>query len=207
MLYLSLGIEPDKTSKYFNEIEILQVLKNHTDKEAGDVEWEYADKFGYPRGKHYTESMKALSVGGKKGGAVSSGGTIGGLVGGMLTYKVNFSRQTAEQRVAAGKKGGRIGGAILTFEQLSYAGKMSIAKSTHQQRVEWGKLGGSKGGTARAFNLSSKEIKSISSKAGKVGGLVSAYQKYKCLECGWISNPGGLGMHQKGTGHKGKAKL
>jgi hypothetical protein len=35
------------------EMEILEVLRNKTDQEAGDIEWQWADRFGYHRGTHY----------------------------------------------------------------------------------------------------------------------------------------------------------
>ena len=34
-------------------LEVLEVLEGMTDEEVGDREWEWADKFRYPRGSHY----------------------------------------------------------------------------------------------------------------------------------------------------------
>jgi general stress protein YciG len=43
------------------EIEILEELHNKTDQEAGDIEWQWADKFGYSRGQHYTRTWSQFS--------------------------------------------------------------------------------------------------------------------------------------------------
>lgn len=46
--------------------EILTELYDVDDKQTGDIEWEWADKLGTRRGRHYTISMNARSIGGKK---------------------------------------------------------------------------------------------------------------------------------------------
>lgn len=33
---------------------ILEIIENITPRQAGDIEWRYADKFGYERGRHYS---------------------------------------------------------------------------------------------------------------------------------------------------------
>src|ERR1700676_1397935 len=55
------------------EFEILQELHDKTDKQAGDIEWEWADSFGYKRGQHYSiiasnEMRLRAAEGGRKGG-------------------------------------------------------------------------------------------------------------------------------------------
>lgn len=40
-------------------IRILEKLHNKTDQEAGDIEWQWADRFGYRRGQHFAVSRKA----------------------------------------------------------------------------------------------------------------------------------------------------
>lgn len=42
---------------------------------------------------------------------------------------------------------------------------------------------------------------------GRSGGLITAARRVECLECGKISTPGGIGMHQKSSGHSGKADV
>ena len=37
-------------------IEVLEVLENVTERDAGDREWAWADKFDYDRGRHYVSS-------------------------------------------------------------------------------------------------------------------------------------------------------
>lgn len=46
-------------SKGINIIRILEELHNKTDQEAGDIEWQWADHFGYRRGQHFAVSRKA----------------------------------------------------------------------------------------------------------------------------------------------------
>ena len=41
----------DHGEKY--ELEVLDVLENKSDEEVGNIEWQWADKLGYPRGTHY----------------------------------------------------------------------------------------------------------------------------------------------------------
>ena len=45
-------------------IEVLEELHDATDREAGDREWHWADKLGYPRRKHYVD---AISMGQSEG--------------------------------------------------------------------------------------------------------------------------------------------
>jgi len=45
---------------YHGEIEILETVTG-TAQEAGDVEWAYADKFGYPRSHHYVDALRRFS--------------------------------------------------------------------------------------------------------------------------------------------------
>ena len=42
------------------EIILLETLENVTEQEAGDREWEWADKLGYKRGTHYTKALEAM---------------------------------------------------------------------------------------------------------------------------------------------------
>jgi hypothetical protein len=39
-------------------LKILEILYDSTEQEAGDAEWEWADKLGYPRGLHYSKRPK-----------------------------------------------------------------------------------------------------------------------------------------------------
>jgi hypothetical protein len=105
------------------EIEILEELHDKTDKEAGDIEWQWADKLGYKRENHYTHIMRAVSARGKRGGPVaarilqatatfeqrSQWGRKGGIKGARRTHELGlggYKNLTYEQRVAAARKGG-----------------------------------------------------------------------------------------------------
>ena len=107
-------------------IEILEELHDKTDQEAGDIEWLWADRFGYRRGKHYAESMKAVSSPGSLANIPfeersargrdrlknisperrSEISRIGGLIGGRRTAQL----RTPEERRAIGARAGKAGG-------------------------------------------------------------------------------------------------
>jgi hypothetical protein len=40
-------------------LRVLEELHDKTDQEAGDIEWQWADRFGYQRGQHFAVSRKA----------------------------------------------------------------------------------------------------------------------------------------------------
>jgi hypothetical protein len=42
---------------------------------------------------------------------------------------------------------------------------------------------------------------------GRNGGKVTGAKRYQCVECGMTSTPGGIGVHQKSSGHKNKIFL
>src|SRR4051812_39419932 len=57
--------------------EVLEELHDKTDQEAGDIEWEWADRFDYNRGSHFTSlTFELRSIGGRKGGRISGPKTL-----------------------------------------------------------------------------------------------------------------------------------
>lgn len=62
------------------EIKVLQELENITDQEAGDIEWQWADRLGYKRGTHYTVTLNARRAWGNQitSEQKSRAGTLGG---------------------------------------------------------------------------------------------------------------------------------
>src|SRR5579863_4892511 len=70
--------------------EILEELHDATDQEAGDIEWQWADRFGYPRRNHYT------TQGGFKTGIAGKAGA-----------KRSLELTTHEQRSTWGQKGSK----------------------------------------------------------------------------------------------------
>lgn len=72
-------------------IQVLQKLYNASDQEAGDIEWEWADKLGMRRGMHYTKCIANL----KK--HAFAGGKVGGRRIAELGLS-GFKQQTFEER-------------------------------------------------------------------------------------------------------------
>jgi hypothetical protein len=85
---------------------------------------------------------------------------------------------------------------------------VGVHARTREQRVTDGRkgglIGGKKGGESAKL---SGQIYTISAVGGRVGGKVSAKQKYQCLECGMITGAGTLGKHQKSKNHKGRIRV
>jgi general stress protein YciG len=100
--YRSLGFQP-------SEIEVLEVIEDATDRQAGDIEWQWADHFGYPRGNHYAQvKYEARVLNGRKGGkaAAISVGPEALAERGRRMIRVRMERETPEQRSESARKGG-----------------------------------------------------------------------------------------------------
>ena len=76
-------------------IEVVEELYDKSDQEAGDIEWQWADRFGYDRGVHYAEIKRRMS---NRGPDYFS--EMGRKVSGFRTI-------TMEQRIENGLKGAR----------------------------------------------------------------------------------------------------
>lgn len=91
--------------KYYDEkdikYEILQELHDKTDQEAGDIEWEWADSFGYRRGVHYTIPVNASYFGGRK----------------TIELGHGFKNSSVEQQTELAKRGGERALELRTPEQ------------------------------------------------------------------------------------------
>jgi hypothetical protein len=101
-----------------------------------------------------------------------------------------------EKRKENGKKG------IKTQKKLC----IGIFSLTKEQLKENGKKGGKRGGnTVKELGLGiyardrNKMIED-SKKGGSIGGKISCSQRWKCLETGFISNPGNLTKYQRARG-------
>jgi hypothetical protein len=82
------------------EIEILEELHDKTNQEAGDVEWQWADRFGYRRGPHYsTGGWLNISPEKKRERALK-----GGSAGGRRSFElgVGIHSKTHEQNLRSG---------------------------------------------------------------------------------------------------------
>lgn len=125
---------------------ILEVLHDHTDQEAGDREWWWADRRECRRGKHYTESIEARRSGGRKGG----------LIGGPIVARQIHEKKTPEGKSILGVESARkihlikaLDGKSATAVKAGHRvaeskGKGSDGKFVHAQNA--GRLGGRIGG-------------------------------------------------------------
>jgi hypothetical protein len=103
-------------------IRILEELYDKTDQEAGDIEWQYADKLGYRRGVHYTLTMHAVTSPG------------------------SYCMQTHDKIKVAAAKGGTIRAAKLSPVRRSMIARLGGFRRaevlTPQRRVMIARLGG-----------------------------------------------------------------
>lgn len=91
-----------------------------------------------------------------------------------------------------------------TIQKLSIHGKKGIKKVLERQK----QLGAafynsdvqSKNGRAAAQRETFKD-------ACSKGGSIANSLRYECIDCGYQSNPGGVGLHLKRTGHIGKKRI
>lgn len=90
-------------------VEVLEELHDKTDQEAGDIEWIWADKFGYNRGRHYSITIAASIAGGRRANSVFSEEEIHarGVRGGLGRYRNYPPEQISEWSRRAGLIGGR----------------------------------------------------------------------------------------------------
>lgn len=171
------------------QFEILEELCDFTDKQAGDREWEWADKFGYRRGSHFTvipreDNLRGASMGGRIAAKLKKGGWWG---------------LTIDQRIEAGKKGGRT---------TADRGKAGFQNYTPEQRTEHGRRGGTASALRNAKrgtnpfqdNRTPEEIRETARRGGLKGGRSLAdqgrsgfKQRGICPHCGHENNVAVLG--------------
>lgn len=155
--------------------EILEILRGKTKQEAGDIEWAWADRFGYWRGGHY-----ATLNGFNSGAAGKAGGQRATELG------VGLAGMTHEQHVAAGKAGARRRIEIQTPKQRSEAarkaglvgGVRSSEVLTSEQRIERSRKAGRR--SAEVFTTEQR-----SEKSRENSGCV---QQIVCPHCGKLGN-------------------
>jgi hypothetical protein len=106
--------------------------------------------------------------------------------------KVGIHGRTKDKMIEDSKKGGI---------KLKELGK-GIHGLTNEERSKINKLNGKKGGESAKrnglgiFSLTKENF----SENGKIGGKLSCSQKWKCMETGFISNPGNLTKYQRVRG-------
>lgn len=142
-------------------IEILEELHDKTDQEAGDIEWAWADKFGYPRGNHYTIIMKAIVARGKIGGiAYSSSHSPDER---SKIAQNGLANVSPKRRSEIARMGGLIGG------------RRRAETTSRERRSEIGRMGAAAG--AIKGNRKAIELKST-----------GAFKRATCPHCGLESN-------------------
>lgn len=116
------------TERKIPDMRVLQTLHNKTNKEAGDIEWEWADKLGYKRGSHYASTGYVTLAHEKR---VEAG-------------RKSMSLRSPDQRFRisqkGGRKGGHVGGAITA--KMWRSGQLAVT----EKRRKLGALNGVKGG-------------------------------------------------------------
>lgn len=90
-------------------LEVIEIV-NGTPQQAGDVEWAWADRYGYPRGKHYSKFNWALTV--SKEMQRENGKNYGWKGGRAAVKNMNAknAKLTKEQRSKIGRIGGKVWG-------------------------------------------------------------------------------------------------
>jgi hypothetical protein len=105
-----------------------------------------------------------------------------------------------EQRIENGKKygsnAGKIGG------KKSYDLGVGVHSLTTEERREIGRISGNKCKELGVgiFSLSKEELSLYGKKGGRKGAKSMNSQKWKCLETGFVTNPGNLTKYQKARG-------
>jgi hypothetical protein len=123
-----------------------------------------------------------------------------------LSGQINIS----EAKFLAQKEGSKLG-AKLTNEKRKLQ-KNTIGdwnkKTGHVKSIatlESCQKGGSIAGKKLVDSGKWEEIRRVGSVAGGKASMAKLNsQKWKCLECGMISSAGGMGNHQRGSGHSKK---
>ena len=110
--------------------------------------------------------------------------------------KTGIFAMSEEERKNASRKGGKV----------NAINKTGVCGRSKEKMTEDGKKGGKISGRKSyenktgIFSLTKEERRQASHKGGKRGGVMTANQKWKCLETGFITNAGNLTKYQKARG-------
>jgi hypothetical protein len=141
-------------------LEVLEILPEESSpQEAGDKEWEWADRLGYERGGHYTDSpFVGASIEDRRAWS-KKGRKIGG--------KRRMERMTPEERSALGR----------------YGSKQRLETMTPEQRKEFARKGGKIGnkiGKSNGGKIGGKRTVELRTGA--------QFQRGTCPHCGIETN-------------------
>jgi hypothetical protein len=122
---------------------VFEVLENIecTALVAGDREWYWADKFGYPKGPHYSENNWNVNMTPEQRSEAGRAGIVSQLTSG------NHNTQTGKSGYytgAAGRSG--IASQIANEIHCSQTGRTGFQTMASEQKSEAGKIGGKIGG-------------------------------------------------------------
>lgn len=112
-----------------------------TSQEAGDREWYWADKFGYPRGVHYSISLRARKIGSQKSISNTTPeqfqerGRKGGIIGGRQRMR-NMTNEQLQKWIEAGAS--RLRELNNNSEKQRERGLRTASKKTFKQHSDWG---------------------------------------------------------------------
>ena len=107
---------------------------------------------------------------------ISNNGSIGGSIGGKISCKnkLGFHSLSKSDKIINSKVGG----------DRCYENKSGIHSLSNEERIEIARNAGMIGGK----------------KGGIVAGKITGNQKWKCLETGFVANPGNLTIYQRSRG-------
>lgn len=157
---------------------IVEVLYDTIDQEAGDREWYWADKLGYPRDHlHYAKSISAMQERGRRGGAIAG--------------PLSMAEKSPEERAKWIAKGLARHREITTSVQRSEWSKHRLVTMTPEERSDAARAGGLVGGHRTA------EL-----------NLAGCQQKGSCRYCGAVMSLAHLGRwHNNNCPHKPKNRF
>lgn len=124
-------------------VEILEVVEDATVQEAGDREWYWADRYGYPRGMHYAKShvsrteeqRTTLAKTRALAGGAARGGKIGGRIG--VERRSGIHGLNEEEKLKNSSKGGR---AAAVARQDPVRGEKTRLKRSATVQAYWDQL-------------------------------------------------------------------
>jgi hypothetical protein len=177
-------------------LEILEELQDKTDQEAGDIEWQWADRFGYKRGNHYTIIVAAARERARRGlGALSTDQlSEAGKSGARRLHELGlggFGNLTSDQRIEYGKRGGYGRARNLTPERLIEISRKAYS-SGHGKLSPEQRSANARKASLRALELNVGGFRLLTPEAHSNLGRVMGKTKGICPHCGIEANLGNL---------------
>lgn len=169
---------------YIDEIILQEYYKVVENPHFANRSYQTSTKFYYVPSKE--EAIKNAKKGGKKGGK------IGGKIGGKVQYenKIGIHGLSFEERSRRSREIG------LRHKE----NKTGICGRSEEKMSEDGKKAGKKAAETNKKNGTSFWDTNLQSNLGKRGAKKTNSQKWKCLETGFITNPGNLTQYQRARG-------